>query len=248
LIHSSTCGYFGHLYVENFPETLDANIDGDFPSSFDATYYVYQGERDVTSQIELGGQGVYTLDPLRDATRNWDSAGYNKTMGEGKVTFEDIDGLEVVMGPNEVIYAILQEDSGNFLGERQFITGPLEHEDDGVELTYYFISFSGGDENTRMVEGVGIPAGVTTSANSHEFSGIFDLSGLIAKDADGNFLISAADSGKAKRDADAATEINDKYIYLSLQAHNHDGGLVEAMRADRGGQWLVYQPQGIPTN
>lgn len=60
-----------------------------FPTFFDAHYHVYQGETDVTSLIQLGGKGQYTEG--RDATRNWDEAD-----GEGKVTFEDIDGFEVV--------------------------------------------------------------------------------------------------------------------------------------------------------
>lgn len=50
-------------------------------------------------------------------------------------TFEDIDGMEIAWdGAN--LYAILQEDSGNYYGERTFIT-KLEHDDDDAELTYY---------------------------------------------------------------------------------------------------------------
>lgn len=240
MIQGSTCGYFGHLYIEDFVATLE-DAGGDFPSSFDATYYVYQGERDVTSQIELGGKGQYSVDPPRDATMNWDSAAYD--LGNGTATFEDIDGIEVLMGPDEVLHLILQEDSGSVYGERQFITSPLEHDDDGVELTYYFIAMSGGKVNTRMVDGVGIPAGVNTKPDSHEFSGIFDLSGLVAKDSEtGEFVVRASDTGKAKRDADAMTPINEKKVYLSLQSHNMDGGINEAFKSDRGGQWLMYQP------
>jgi hypothetical protein len=240
MIQGSTCGYFGHLYFEDFVATLEDN-EGDFPSAFDATYYVYQGERDVTGQIELGGKGQYTVDPPRDATMNWDSAAF--ATGNGTVTFEDIDGIEALLGPDEELRLIIQEDSGNVYGERQFITSPLEHDDDGVELTYYFIAMSGGKSNTRMVDGVGIPAGVNTKSDAHEFSGIFDFSGLIAKDSEtGEFMISASDSGKAKRDADAMTPINEKKIFLSLQSQNYDGGINEAFKTDRGGQWLMYQP------
>lgn len=41
--------------------------------------------------------------------------------GEGKVTFEDIDGFEVIED-NGKLYGMIQEDSGNKLGERMFIT------------------------------------------------------------------------------------------------------------------------------
>ena len=112
-IQTSTCGYFGHLYVDGVKEALEG-ASGSFPDSFDARYYVYQGETDVTSLIQLGGKGQYTEG--RDATRNWDS-----TDGEGKVTFEDIDGFEVIED-NGKLYGMIQEDSGNKLGERMFIT------------------------------------------------------------------------------------------------------------------------------
>lgn len=242
MIQGSTCGYFGHLYLEDFVTTLEEASDGDndFPASFDATYYVYQGERDVTSQIELGGQGRYAEG--HDATMNWDAAGYEA--GVGNPTFEDIDGIEALMGPDEQLYLIIQEDSGSVFGERQFLTGPLEHDDDGEELTYYLISLSGGTANTRMMAsgGVGIPAGVNTGGGPNEFSGVFDLSGLVARGSDGDFVLSKSDTGKAKRDADAAVPINEKTIYLSLQAHNMDGGINEAFKADRGGQWLIFRP------
>ena len=58
-IQSSTCGYFGHMYIQDVKETLDAAAGG-FPASFDASYHVYQGETDVTALIKLGGKGQYT--------------------------------------------------------------------------------------------------------------------------------------------------------------------------------------------
>ena len=57
-IQTSTCGYFGHIYVNDVAAALAA-AGGDFPASFDATYHVYQGETDVTSLIKLGGKGQY---------------------------------------------------------------------------------------------------------------------------------------------------------------------------------------------
>lgn len=93
-------------------------------------------------QIELGGKGQYTEG--RDATRNWDKDGVESG---GKVTFEDIDGFEV-LEDNGKLYAVLQEDSGSKLGERAFISSELEHEADGEDLKYYFIASSGGDDNS----------------------------------------------------------------------------------------------------
>lgn len=77
-----------------------STTDG-FPTSFDAHYHVYQGETDVTSLIQLGGKGQYTEG--RDATRNWDSID-----GEGKATFEDIDGFEVVEDNGKVSISFIR--------------------------------------------------------------------------------------------------------------------------------------------
>jgi hypothetical protein len=220
------------LYINNVVAQLSA---GGFPAMFDGTYYVYQGELDITSQVMLGGKGQYVGG--RDATRNWDSLS-----GAGKVTFEDIDGLEVFMASDGKLYAMIQEDSGNRVGERMFITSALEHEMDGKEITYYFVAMAGGSSNTRMVQKVGIPAGTSCGAASHEFSGLFDMSGLLHKTG-ASFTVSAADTGMEKRMADALVGINEKTILIGLQAHNMACGIIKAFSADRGGQWLLYSPE-----
>jgi hypothetical protein len=238
-IGASTCGYFGHLYVLDVPETLAA-AGGGLPEIFDGEYYVYQGETDVASQIELGGKGQYTEG--RDATRNWDSV-----EKEGKLTFEDIDGLEVVEDDGK-LYAVLQEDSGSKLGERVMISSALEHDADGLDLKYYFIAMSGGEENSRMVAGVGVPKGVACHdgekfvSGAHEFSGVFDASGLLRKDDTGNFVLKASDTGEEKRANDRLVPINEKNIIMSLQAADFSCGVIGAFASDRGGQWLLYQP------
>jgi hypothetical protein len=233
-IQGSTCGYFGHAYILDVDELLSEYTGADLPTHFPGEYYVYQGERDITKQIELGGKGQYTEG--RDATRNWDDP-----EGEGKVTFEDVDGLEIVMSDDGSMHLIIQEDSNNMLGERMFITSALEHEDDGKELTYYLIAMSGGKENTRMAAGVGIPAGTNCKPGVHEFSGVFDVSGLLHKE-DGEYFLKANESGEMKRKSDAMVNINDKNIIINLQAHNMACGIIAALQSDSGGQSLLYRP------
>jgi hypothetical protein len=200
-------------------------------------YRVYQGEFDVRDQIVLGGKGQYANETA-DATSNWDDYQF------AKVTFEDIDGLEVLEGPDGKLYAIIQEDSGNQYGERMLLA-PLEHERDGKPLSYYFLAMSGGVQNTRMLAGVSVPAGTFTSPSSHEFSGIFDLSGLLVRDDSGAFVLSAADTGAAKRAADRLLDINDKMIIVNLQASSQSSGYFEAFQLDRGGQIYMLQPKNI---
>ena len=268
-IQGSTAGYFGHYYIHGIAEAL--NAEGEFPSELDSSYYVYQGENDISGQIDLNGDGLVSIVPeclnITDASMNCDND-YSV-----KNTFEDIDGLEVISAA-EGLYAVIQEDSGNEIGERMFITSTLEHEMDGKELTYYFMAQSGGKYNTRMNELVGIPATSNDGGGSHEFSGVIDLSGMLAKkerrrtrktksvktpkapkapknptpaptpapEPESDFMISAHD-GAAKRMAEHMIPINEKLIVLGLQAHNMDSGVVKAFKADRGGQVLLYQPK-----
>lgn len=229
-VQTSTCGYFGHYYLDGIADILDGLSGTDLPGDIPARYFVYQGELDITSQIELGGKGQYA--DGQSALTNCDSTSCSKT------TFEDIDGFEV-LEDNGTLYAIIQEDSGNDYGERMFITSPLKH--NGSDLKYYFIAMSGGSDNTRMMAGVGIPAGVSGGASSHEFSGIADMSGLLKKKGN-RWAVSAYDAGHAKRAADRSVSINDKVIVLGLQAHNYNSGVIEAFKGDRGGQWLAYNP------
>lgn len=189
---------------------------------------VYQGELDITSQIDLGGAGLQAGG--RDATMNYDG---NQEPGEGKATFEDVDGLELIAAANGEMYLIIQEDSGNVFGERMFITTPLEHEADGNDLKYHFMAMSGGGGNTRVAAEVGIPAGTSCGTDANEFSGVFDLSGFFLKNDDGSFAVSVDDTGKAKRDADWKVPINDKLIVIVLQAHQLHCGLIESFQADR---------------
>jgi hypothetical protein len=259
-IQGSTAGYFGHYYIHELGEELSTGTG--LPASLDGTYHVYQGENDITAQVNIGTGGLLNMvdacPGAVDATVNCDND------DSVKRTFEDIDGLELINSA-EGLYAIIQEDSGNELGERMFIT-KLEHDDDGAELEYMFMAQSGGKYNTRMSNGVGIPAGTNGAGGSHEFSGIVDMSGMLKRNTGeaseqggkggkkgtrnvrrlenngaSTFAVSAGD-GAGKRAAEATVPINEKLIALGLQAHNLDAGVVRAFKADRGGQVLLYQP------
>lgn len=231
-IQSSTCGYFGHYYIEHAVEELNF-ANGGLPDTFEGSYYVYQGELDIRDQIELGGKGQYVNGT--DARMNYDKP---ETPHE---TFEDIDGFEVVEASDGALYAIIQEDSGNSYGERMFIT-KLEHYRNNKELKYYFVAMSGGSENSRIVNGVSVPKGSWSRATGHEFSGVFDLSGFFAKNEDGSYVVASSNTGLAKRKADRTVDINDKLIILNVQAHSQAGGVLSAFQLDRGGQLYLYQP------
>jgi len=83
-----------------------------------------------------------------------------------------------------------------------------------------------------MMAGVGISAGVNAKADSNEFSGVADMSGLLVKDGK-KWVVKARDDGHAKRAADRTASINDRTILIGLQSHNFYGGLIGAFRGDR---------------
>ena len=55
-------------------------------------------------------------------------------------------------------------------------------------------------------------------------------------------MLSADDTGAAKREADRSVDVNDKTIMVNVQAHTQVGGVFSAFQLDRGGQIYLYTP------
>ena len=232
-MQTSTAGYFG-IY-----DFAGIDLSSGFPEKIPSTYTNLQGEVDITAQIELGGKGMKANgEPQLTNSDKYSVADDGTISDSAKVTFEDIDGFEwLASSDNANGYVVIQEDSGNDFGERTFISKV----EIGTPLTYYFIAMSGGDDNTRMKNYVAVPAGSAGSPNGHEFSGVIDLSGMLAKDSSGNYMASAGD-GQSKRAAEAMVPIDEKIIAMGLQAHSINKGVISALRGDRGGQIYAYLP------
>eukprot|EP00406_Dinophysis_acuminata_P007158 CAMPEP_0179231102 /NCGR_PEP_ID=MMETSP0797-20121207/11171_1 /TAXON_ID=47934 /ORGANISM="Dinophysis acuminata, Strain DAEP01" /LENGTH=764 /DNA_ID=CAMNT_0020938181 /DNA_START=98 /DNA_END=2392 /DNA_ORIENTATION=+ len=247
-MQSSTAGHFGIYDFTGVAGLLSGLSGSSFPSKIPATYTLLQGEQDITAQIALGGKGRKANGGYQTHMSDRYSVSSEGIVSDSaKVTFEDIDGLEWLAAAGTPDgYVLLQEDGGNDFGERTFISKVLTN---GTKMTFHFIAQSGGDDNTRNKGGVGVPAdtnmlGVTgeqLATSAHEFSGVVDLSGMLAKNADGSFEISAG-NGHAKRQADKSMSINDKIIAMGLQAHSLSGGVMKTFRGDRGGQVYAFKP------
>jgi len=234
----STAGYVGKYAFPALQAALEAvaGTQNPFPDSFDATYHLLQGETDINELINLGGKGE-TDSAIGDQSYMCDSSAC-------KATFEDCDGMEA-LASGEDTYVVIQEDGGNRWGERMFITKvDFERGQSMDNKVFDFVAMSGGAENSRFTFpcAVGIPSGSWSYNAAHEFSGIFDISGLIATDSDGNFELSASDTGARKRALDKMVPIGEKSVIIALQAHGYSAGAVKAHLGDRGGQWLLYRP------
>jgi hypothetical protein len=81
--------------------------------------------------------------------------------------------------------------------------------------------------------------------DTNEYSGSWDLSGLLAKNADGSFK--AATPSAKIRPIDATVSINDKLIMLGVQHHHASGGAVGTKRLGEGGQLIMMKPKNLPT-
>merc|ERR1712113_1336563 len=103
-------------------------------------------------------------------------------------------------------YITIHEDGGNDFGERKFLAKV------GTPMEYYFVAMSGGEKNSRVLAGVSGVAGSFAKAAGHEFSGATDLSGMLAKDALGNFLLSVDDATGARRKLEATIPIDEKSL------------------------------------
>jgi len=224
VLQGSTAGYFGIYDFQDLPTLLSSGM----PTSIPATYTVHQPESDVVDLIELGGAGLR-------------ADGNNQTMmhdrSRDKTTFEDVDGMEWIAAANGEDYFVIHEDGGNLYGERKFLAKV------GVPMKYFFVAQSGGSQNTRELASVSSVAGVHGRATSHEFSGAFDLSGLLRKDAAGNFELTVGDVTGKKRVLEAATPINEKIIAVNLQAHSNNAGWADTFKTDRVAQVLAYKPK-----
>lgn len=247
---TSTSGYFGKYSLLELADSItSAASEADpFPSGIDATYRLYQGETSIEDLIDMGDASKGQTANGKDQTTMCDSSMDNSnscgsTEAPGKTTFEDIDGFEAFSAAGGATYSIIQEDGGNLYGERMFIyQNRFDYGSSPSSKPFKFIAQSGGKKNSRMLAGVGVPAGTNDGPNSHEFSGVDDLSGMMVKQK-GVFALKASDSGHKRRDLSKEVAISDKLILIGLQAHNLDAGVVRKFGADRGGQWMLYQPR-----
>jgi len=232
VLQSSTAGYMG---IYDFSDLETKLASGSFPDSIDATYTCLQPEKDVTGLIELGGAGKLAS-PASDNGIDAKKMCDNSDGVTCKDTFEDIDAIDWFAASGGEDWIAIHEDGKNRYGER-FLMGKV-----ATPMKYYFVAQSGGSLNSRVKAGVGAVEGVFKSGTGHEFSGSTDLSGLLAKNADGSFKVSANDATGAMRTAAASVALNEKVFSVSLQAHTNWGGWTESFHPDAAGQVLIYKP------
>ena len=151
------------------------------------------------------------------------------------------DGLVWIKGSDGDIL-IADEDSGNDYGERRYAI-KLAEDTDGELITdgAWLLALGGGSLTKRHAAGVSALPGAFSRATGTEFSDSFDISALVAKDANGNFLPMENVTGSRLAATEASIALNDKLLMGVLQAPGESGGQALKVKADQGGQLFVYK-------
>ena len=84
-------------------------------------------------------------------------------------------------------------------------------------------------------------SGAFSRERTTEFSGTWDVSALVAKDANGKFLPISQTTGSNLAATNAGIALNDKLLLGVIQAGGESGGQCSDMMADNGGQIFAYQ-------
>lgn len=136
---------------------------------------------------------------------------------------------------------IVDEDSGNDLGERKYV---LSIDPETLELiednTGYFLAQAGGADNPRAEAGAAAYPGTFLRATSSEFSGSWDVTALIATKPDGSFYTEAELAGTGAAEIQQATPLAQSAYIGTVQHAGESAGAVAANLADHGGQIFMF--------
>ena len=152
--------------------------NGALPSSLDVTVTRIVAAVDGALILKTNGKGI--------GHNNTSDASEHIEKGQSKMVAPD--GLYWMKGSDGDVL-IVDEDSGNDYGERKYAL-PIKSSDMTLSeaKTGYFLAQAGGKYNPRALAGVSAYRGANSQATSAEFSGSWNVSALIAKKSNGNFI------------------------------------------------------------
>ncbi len=185
---------------------------------------------DGAMTLEVGDKGVKHGGESTHAT--WED-------GRAQIVAPD-GGYWVQASDADVL--IIDEDSGNDLGERKLAVvldpatmKPME------EAKGYFLAMAGGGASPRAAAGATAMAGAIDKPRTSEFSGSWSLTGLLSKKADGSFYTMDELAGSGLQDVAGSVPLNEQLLMGVVQHRTASGGQVAAVQADRGGQIFMFK-------
>ena len=193
-----------------------------------------------TATRTLGGHdGSLTLD-VADKGVKHGGEDTHATWEDGTAKSVQNDGLMWIKA-SEADVLIVDEDSGNIFGERKFA---LVIDPETMQLTEdgkgYFLAQAGGEANPRAAAGASALGGAVSRATASEFSGTWNVTGLLTRKSDGSFYSMEELAGTGEQDVIGSVPINAQLLIGAVQHRTESGGQVAEMKADRGGQIFMF--------
>jgi hypothetical protein len=144
------------------------------------------------------------------------------------------------------------EDNGSTQGESAWIVKIVPNAPAANVPVYFMSQTSGGTSTSKNLQSIPPACNfLVTDSNpfrtrdlTNEYSGCWDLTGLLAKDSSGNFI--ATPSSKI-RPINSTVSINNKSIMMGIQHHMSSGGVVGRNGQGEGGQVIMLKPKNLPT-
>ena len=220
----------GILGVEltDFVKQLEM-ANGELPTLFSADVIRVVAAVEGALTLETGGKGI-----------KHGGEGTAATWEDGQAKIVANDGLMWVKTADADVL-IVDEDSGNDLGERKFA---LMLDPETMDLTEagkgYFLAMAGGGERPRAAAKAAAYPGTFAKPYSSEFSGTWNISALVARKSNGSFYSKAELAGTGQQEVNGSLSLSHTTLLGVVHHRSESGGAVEANKSDRGGQIFIF--------
>ncbi|TAF23064.1 MAG: hypothetical protein EAZ65_09545 [Verrucomicrobia bacterium] len=197
------------------------------------------GAENGSLTLNTGGKGVAHTGP-KNSDGSKTAAAHVDASNAYKMVAPD--GLQWIKSADADVL-IVDEDSGNAYGERKYA---LVLNPETLELAQpgkgWFLAMAGGSQNPRALPANKVSAygGTFSRATSSEFSGSWNVTGLVAKKPDGSFYSAAELAGPGEQQVIASLPTSEQKLIGVVQHAGESGGAVSAFRCDNGGQVFMY--------
>ena len=220
----------GLLSIElpNIAAELEA-ADGGLPATVSASVTRTLAAVDGALTLEVADKGI-----------KHGGEGTHATWEDGRAQTVAPDGLMWIKGSDADVL-IVDEDSGNEFGERKFalVIDPATMKP-AEDAKGYFLAMAGGEKSPRAAAGASSLGGAIDKPRSSEFSGTWNLTGLLTQKDDGSFYTMEELAGPGEQAVMGSVPVAEHVMLGVVQHRTESGGQVEAVQADRGGQIFIF--------
>jgi hypothetical protein len=193
---------------------------------------------DVTRLVSAA-QGSMTLD-TGDKGIGHNGAPASTHLEAGAAKLVQPDGLQWIKTADTDLL-ILDEDSGNDFGERKIAIEldaeafTLKNEGEGTLL-----ALAGGIKNPRAAAEASALGDAFSEPDGAEFSGSWNVTGLVATKGDGSFYSQAELAGTGEQQVIGERPLSEQLMIGVVQMAGESGGQVADVAADQGGQIFQF--------